>query len=103
MIFPVTTLRCAMRGVGEALDVLRDPAQTAERMVDGGRMLTRAELYETLAYLPGERWSFPGSNNNKTSAVGGAAPAPAAAAAAAAASPSSESEGCGVQSSNLPS
>ena len=64
-----------MRGVGEALDVLRDPAQTAERMVDGGRMLTRAELYETLAYLPGERWSFPGSNNNKTSAVGGAAPA----------------------------
>jgi hypothetical protein len=56
-----------MRGVGEALDVLRDPAQTAERMVDGGRMLTRAELYETLAYLPGERWSFPGSNNNNVS------------------------------------
>jgi uncharacterized membrane protein YgcG len=67
VIFPVTTLRCAMRGVGEALDVLRDPAQTAERMVDGGRMLTRAELYETLAYLPGERWSFPGSNNNNVS------------------------------------
>merc|ERR1712216_447889 len=66
VIFPVTALRYAMRGVGEVLDVLRDPTQTVEGAVNEGKLLTRKELYEVLGYTPGDPWAYPGDNCSRT-------------------------------------
>ncbi|RMH26278.1 MAG: methylisocitrate lyase [Planctomycetota bacterium] len=57
VIFPVTTLRIAMRAVEDALlELARDGS--AEGLLP--RMQTRAELYDLLGYTPGEAWTYPG-------------------------------------------
>ncbi|MGD1917276.1 MAG: oxaloacetate decarboxylase [Phycisphaerales bacterium] len=55
VIFPVSTLRIAMKAVDGLLETL-----AAEGTVEPtlGRMQTRAELYDLLGYTPGEPWSF---------------------------------------------
>jgi len=56
VIFPVTTLRCAMKGVEEVLDVIKE-----EGVLEGhlDRMQSRDNLYTSLGYIPGKEWSFP--------------------------------------------
>lgn len=56
VIFPVTTLRIAMRAVDDALVALKREGHV-EGMLD--RMQTRADLYSLLGYTPGEAWRFP--------------------------------------------
>jgi len=56
VIFPVTTLRLAMKVVAEGLATLRRDG-SAEALLD--RMQTRQELYDLLDYTPGEEWRFP--------------------------------------------
>ena len=59
VIWPVSTLRIAMGAVKRFLAQLR-----ADGDVDASleHMLTRAELYETLRYTPGEPWAYPRNN-----------------------------------------
>lgn len=59
VIFPVTTLRCAMKPVQEVLDLLAAEG-SAEKYVD--KMFSRKELYSTIRYTPGEEWTFPSSS-----------------------------------------
>ncbi|MEM7755767.1 MAG: isocitrate lyase/phosphoenolpyruvate mutase family protein [Planctomycetota bacterium] len=56
VIYPVTTLRVALGAVSKALAELKD-AGSAEPFLD--QMQTRAELYESLGYTPGEPWTHP--------------------------------------------
>jgi len=56
VIFPVTTLRCAMKPVEEVLELIKTEG-SAEKYVP--KMFTRAELYSTIRYTPGEEWTFP--------------------------------------------
>jgi len=60
VIFPVTTLRCAMKPVQEVLDLMAAEG-SAEKYVD--KMFTRQELYNTIRYKPGEEWTFPSSSS----------------------------------------
>ncbi|MFI4882266.1 MAG: oxaloacetate decarboxylase [Phycisphaerales bacterium JB064] len=55
VIYPVSTLRVAMKAVEQLLASLK-----ADGGVDAslGNMQTRAELYDLLGYTPGEPWSF---------------------------------------------
>jgi len=57
VIHPVTTLRCAMKGVANSLDHLADETGTVEPILDS--MFSRKELYESLGYTPGEEWKWP--------------------------------------------
>jgi len=59
VIYPVSTLRSAMKGVQECLDML-----ATEGSVEGHlpRMYTRKELYHTLSYTPGVEWKYPSHN-----------------------------------------
>jgi len=56
VIYPVTTLRLAMRAVTEALRTLHEEGSAASLL---DRMQTRKELYALLRYTPGEAWAFP--------------------------------------------
>jgi len=56
VIFPVTTLRCAMKPVQEVLDLLAAEG-SAEKYVS--KMFTRGELYKTIRYTPGVEWTHP--------------------------------------------
>jgi len=58
VIFPVTTLRCAMKPVEEVLKLLKDEG-SVEAFVP--RMFTRNQLYDSLRYKPGEEWTYPSS------------------------------------------
>jgi len=60
VIFPVTTLRSAMKPVQEVLTLLKDEG-TVEPFLD--RMYSRKELYNTLQYTPGLEWSYPSQTN----------------------------------------
>lgn len=56
VIFPVTTLRAAMKGVQDCLTELKTTGS-----VEGflPHMQTRQELYKTLKYTPGVEWKYP--------------------------------------------
>ncbi len=56
VIFPVSTLRIAMRAVEEALAALKRDGDVSGVL---DRMQTRADLYSLLAYTPGQAWRFP--------------------------------------------
>jgi methylisocitrate lyase len=59
VIFPVTTLRCAMKPVQEVLDLLAAEG-SAEKFQP--KMFSRQELYKTIRYTPGAEWTFPSSS-----------------------------------------
>jgi len=56
VIYPVSTLRIAMKAIDDFLDDLKENG-TVEKSL--GKMQTRKELYELLKYKPGEEWIFP--------------------------------------------
>lgn len=58
VIYPVTTLRCAMKAVDGCLDELKREG-TAEGLLK--HMQTRKELYKALDYTPGVEWHYPNS------------------------------------------
>jgi methylisocitrate lyase len=60
VIFPVTTLRCAMKPVQEVLDLMAAEG-SAEKYVP--KMFTRQELYKTIRYKPGEEWTYPSASS----------------------------------------
>lgn len=60
VIFPVTTLRCAMKPVQEVLDLMAAEG-SAEKYVP--KMFTRQELYKTIRYKPGDEWTYPSSSS----------------------------------------
>ncbi|MEM9065943.1 MAG: isocitrate lyase/phosphoenolpyruvate mutase family protein [Planctomycetota bacterium] len=59
VIYPVTTLRIAMKAVTDALAQLKESG-TAEGLLSS--MQTRDELYELLGYTPGTPWEVPTAN-----------------------------------------
>eukprot|EP00386_Alphamonas_edax_P015270 GDKI01046671.1.p1 GENE.GDKI01046671.1~~GDKI01046671.1.p1 ORF type:complete len:307 (-),score=88.82 GDKI01046671.1:203-1123(-) len=59
VIFPVSTLRCAMKPVQEMLKVLKEKG-TVEDMLP--KMYTRKELYNSLQYTPGVEWTYPSAS-----------------------------------------
>jgi len=56
VIFPVTTLRIAMKAVRDALRTIKRKGSVDSIL---GDMQTRAELYESIGYTPGTPWEFP--------------------------------------------
>ncbi|PFH32396.1 carboxyvinyl-carboxyphosphonate phosphorylmutase [Besnoitia besnoiti] len=56
VIYPVSPLRVAMKGIKEMLVDLRKNG-SVENSID--KMYTRQELYKTLKYTPAELWQFP--------------------------------------------
>ncbi len=56
VIWPVSTLRVAMRAVEELLETLKRSGSAESAL---GSMQTREELYNLLGYTPGEEWEFP--------------------------------------------
>mmetsp|Transcript_7598 Transcript_7598/g.16720 ORF Transcript_7598/g.16720 Transcript_7598/m.16720 type:complete len:306 (+) Transcript_7598:104-1021(+) len=56
VIFPVTTLRSAMKGVNECLDMMKEKGSVEEFLP---RMYSRKELYTSLHYTPGVEWKYP--------------------------------------------
>lgn len=58
VIFPVTTLRCAMKPVEDVLKMIQKDG-SAENFVP--KMFTRQNLYDALRYTPGKEWTFPSS------------------------------------------
>lgn len=56
VIYPVSTLRIAVKAVGEFLDELKEKGDTKNQLI---KMQTREELYKTLEYTPGVEWYFP--------------------------------------------
>lgn len=63
VIFPVTTFRCAMKGVEEVLDVIKNDDNTVEGHLD--RMYSRKALYNTIGYTPGVEWTFPDTTSER--------------------------------------
>lgn len=55
VIYPVSTLRVAMKAVERLLDTLKHDGGVGASL---GDMQTRAELYDLLGYTPGEPWSY---------------------------------------------
>jgi methylisocitrate lyase len=58
VIYPVTTLRVAMRAVTDCLDDLKKTGSVKTQLQ---KMQTRQELYDTLEYTPGKEWYYPTS------------------------------------------
>eukprot|EP00928_Gymnodinium_smaydae_P027148 TRINITY_DN21083_c0_g2_i1.p1 TRINITY_DN21083_c0_g2~~TRINITY_DN21083_c0_g2_i1.p1 ORF type:complete len:337 (-),score=54.55 TRINITY_DN21083_c0_g2_i1:152-1081(-) len=56
VIYPVSTLRSAMKGVNECLDMLKEKGSVEDHLP---RMYSRKELYATLSYTPGVEWKYP--------------------------------------------
>jgi len=56
VIFPVSTLRIAMKGV---TDFLKDLKKSGDVNNSLDKMQTRQELYDLLQYTPGKEWIFP--------------------------------------------
>lgn len=61
VIYPLSMQRLAMGAVMRGLDVLKRQGTIREVL---GDMQTRAELYELLAYKPGEQWVFPSNRRD---------------------------------------
>jgi len=64
VIYPVSTLRSAMKGVNECLVELKSKG-TLEAFLP--RMYSRKELYTTLEYTPGVEWKFPAQPSQEKS------------------------------------
>ncbi|CAJ1377107.1 unnamed protein product [Effrenium voratum] len=58
VIYPVSTLRAAMKGIEECLQTLKEQG-TLEPFLD--RMQSRKELYELMDYAPLKEWKYPSS------------------------------------------
>jgi len=58
VIYPVSTLRVAMRAVDDMLEELKQKGTLEGQL---GNMQTRKDLYNTLHYVPGEEWHYPSS------------------------------------------
>ena len=56
VIYPVSTLRIAMKAVDVFLGELLENGGVEPSL---GNMMTRKQLYEKLQYTPGEEWIFP--------------------------------------------
>ena len=56
VIFPVSTLRVAMKAVHDLLAEIKEHGTVEGKL---GQMYTRQELYRTLQYTPGKEWTFP--------------------------------------------
>jgi methylisocitrate lyase len=56
VIYPLSLMRIAMRSVEDGLAALKKDGGFHGAL---GSMQNRKELYELLAYTPGERWDFP--------------------------------------------
>lgn len=62
VIYPVSTLRVAMRAVDEFFTDLK--TNGSQKNFEG-RMQTRKELYSLLRYTPGKEWHFPENERKK--------------------------------------
>ena len=62
VIYPVSTLRIAMKAISNFLDDLVENG-TVENSLKN--MQTRKELYDLLNYKPGEEWIYPNSKKNE--------------------------------------
>jgi len=56
VIYPVSTLRAAMKGVEECLQTLKEQGSLEPFL---GRMQSRKELYELMDYKPLKEWTYP--------------------------------------------
>eukprot|EP00434_Breviolum_minutum_P032910 symbB.v1.2.029110.t1/scaffold3083.1/size103308/10 len=56
VIYPVSTLRAAMKGVEECLQTLKEQGSLEPFL---GRMQSRKELYELMDYEPLKEWKYP--------------------------------------------
>jgi len=56
VIYPVSTLRAAMKGVEECLKTLKDTGSLETFLP---RMQSRKELYEAMSYSPLQEWTYP--------------------------------------------
>lgn len=61
VIFPVTTLRSAMKPVQDVLAMIHQDG-TPEKQIS--KMYTRKDLYSSLQYVPGVEWRFPSATNS---------------------------------------
>ena len=66
VIYPVSTLRIAMRAVNTFLADLKEKGDVSSSL---GSMLTREELYKTLQYDPSEEWIYPSATENPTKKI----------------------------------
>jgi len=69
IIHPVSTLRIAMKAVDTFLRAVAEEGGVAGQLEN---MQTREELYDLLGYTPGEIWTYPNSQTNRTDARSGA-------------------------------
>ena len=60
VIFPASSMRAAMGGVVRLFEGLKASGHVKSSLPE---MQTRAELYETLGYDPGEEWVMPAHFN----------------------------------------
>ncbi|GAB4548128.1 MAG: methylisocitrate lyase [Phycisphaerales bacterium] len=58
VIWPVSTLRSAMGGVGRLLETFKQTGEVTDAL---GDMLDREGLYRLLGYTPGTPWAYPSS------------------------------------------
>lgn len=56
VIYPVSTLRVAMKAIDEFFGDLKQKGVQKDFV---GRMQSRKELYELLNYTPGKEWYYP--------------------------------------------
>lgn len=56
VIYPVSTLRIAMKAVDIFLEKLKTEGNVSSSLED---MQTRSELYDLVNYTPGKEWIFP--------------------------------------------
>ena len=62
VIYPVTTMRIAMKAIDDFLNDLVEKG-TVENSLK--KMQTRKELYELLNYTPGKEWVYPNAKNSE--------------------------------------
>jgi len=62
VIFPVTTLRVAMRAVDGVLGAIARDGSPSSQLEE---MQTRDELYALLGYTPGKAWDFPAPSSGR--------------------------------------
>jgi len=62
VIYPLSMMRLAMKSVERGLAALKRDGSVKAVL---GEMQTRKELYELLAYVPGEQWNYPANRTNK--------------------------------------
>ena len=61
VIYPVSTLRIAMKAVDVFLKQLKEDGNVSNSLE---KMLTRKELYELMNYTPGKEWIYPSPKKN---------------------------------------